>query len=118
MKASNKETFNKKEDWSQTTGMIASLRANDIKKKYKHVNNGYPYSNSCNVIYKAQNRLGNNTHGSGDNDRPRRNQPWKPQKLYFLFDILRNLDNVNTRFAIETKDEKDGITLDAAFSRK
>ncbi|CAH1439738.1 unnamed protein product [Lactuca virosa] len=111
---SNKETLNGKEDQdrSQTTDMIESLGANGINI-CKRVNNGYPDSKSCKVIYKDQNRTENSANGSGDNDKPGRNQPRrKHQKLCLLSDILRNLDKVNTKSTTESKDELDDITLD------
>ncbi|CAI9286350.1 unnamed protein product [Lactuca saligna] len=109
---SNKETLNGKEDQdrSQTTHMIEYPDSINICKR---VNNGYPDSKSCKVIYKDQNRPENSANGNGDNDKPGRNQPRrKHQKLCLLSDILRNLDNINTRSTTDTKDESDDITLD------
>lgn len=95
--------------------MIESLGANDINI-CKRVNNGYPDSKSCKVIYKEQNQPENSANGSGYNDKSGRIQPRrKHQKLCLLSDILRNLDKVNTRNTTESKDEK---YEDVAFSRK
>nr|KAJ0205907.1 hypothetical protein LSAT_V11C500276740 [Lactuca sativa] len=113
--ASIKKTLTGKEDRSQTKDMIESLGANDINI-CKRVNNGYPDSKSCKVIYKEQNQPENSANGSGYNDKSGRIQPRrKHQKLCLLSDILRNLDKVNTRNTTESKDEK---YEDVAFSRK
>ncbi|KAI3789745.1 hypothetical protein L2E82_02548 [Cichorium intybus] len=115
--SSNKETFSGKEDRSQTTDMIESLRINE--NMGKRINNGYPDSNSCNVIYKTENPPENSANGSDDDDEPGRNLPKrKHHRFRLLSDILTNLDNINTRCATETEDEWDDVTLDALFRKQ